>query len=36
VNVQEGIYGNALQAALAKGYVAIVWMFLENGGDLNA
>ncbi|PVH67796.1 ankyrin, partial [Cadophora sp. DSE1049] len=36
VNAQGGRYGNALQAASAKGYEAIVALLLEKGADVNA
>ncbi|KAF2022276.1 hypothetical protein BU24DRAFT_405156 [Aaosphaeria arxii CBS 175.79] len=34
VNAQGGHYGNALQAALAKGYIAM--LLLDKGADVNA
>ncbi|KAL1984494.1 hypothetical protein VTN96DRAFT_9093 [Rasamsonia emersonii] len=36
VNAQGGYYGNALQAALARGYKEIMAMLLEKGADVNA
>ena len=36
VNAQGGYYGNALQAALAKGHDQIVQMLLAKGADVNA
>ncbi|KAF7540669.1 hypothetical protein G7054_g1120 [Neopestalotiopsis clavispora] len=35
VNTQGGVYGNALQAASAKGHQDIVQMLLANGADVN-
>jgi ankyrin repeat protein len=34
--VQGGHYGNALQAASAKGYRQVVKMLLDKGADVNA
>ncbi|KAF2232143.1 hypothetical protein EV356DRAFT_257150 [Viridothelium virens] len=36
VNVQGGYYGNALQAAVYKGYIEIVKLLLNKGADINA
>jgi ankyrin repeat domain-containing protein 50 len=36
VNVQGGIYGNALQAASVRGHETIVELLLNNGADINA
>ena len=36
VNAQGGEYGNALQAASAKGYEAFAKLLIENGADVNA
>jgi hypothetical protein len=36
VNAQGGHYGNALQAASARGYTTIVQQLLERGADVNA
>ena len=36
VNVQEGRYGNALQAASLGGHKAIVGLLVEKGADVNA
>ena len=36
INVEEGKYGNSLQAASYKGYEMIVKLLLENGADVNA
>jgi len=36
VNAQGGEYGNALQAALVEGHVAVVRLLLEKGADVNA
>jgi ankyrin repeat protein len=36
VNVQGGVYGNALQVASAEGHVQVVEMLLDKSADLNA
>ena len=36
INAQGGVYGNALQAALDRGYEAVVKLLLEKGADVNA
>lgn len=36
VNAQGSNYGNALQAALSRGYKTVVQMLLDKGADINA
>jgi len=36
VNAQGGYYGNALQAALYRGYDQVVQILLDNGAEVNA
>ncbi|EMD86652.1 hypothetical protein COCHEDRAFT_1072198, partial [Bipolaris maydis C5] len=36
VNMQDGEYSNALQAASYRGYEAIVKLLLDKGADVNA
>jgi ankyrin repeat protein len=36
INAQGGLYGNALQAALARGYQEIARQLLDRGADVNA
>ncbi|CUS06942.1 unnamed protein product, partial [Tuber aestivum] len=36
VNAEGGVYGNALQAAAAKGDESVVRILLERGADVNA
>ncbi|KAH6986709.1 hypothetical protein EDB80DRAFT_590283, partial [Ilyonectria destructans] len=35
INAQGGRYGNALQAALHKGYELVVKLLLDKGADVN-
>jgi ankyrin repeat protein len=36
VNAQDGLYGNALQAASAGGHEKVVQLLLEGGAKVNA